>query len=135
MCMVFIYSSLVTEYQSQITIQYHYYTFLKYLKSQLYFPYTIWISKNRSVIQQLLILFNKVINTTHQTDLDFQKAFNSAPHDELLLKLNHLGVSGNGCMILHTTSSTMCVINTLIFYLFYQGFSILGPFLFFVYIN
>ena len=54
--------------------------------------------KNRPVIQQLLILFNQIINSNHQTDviyLDFRKAFDSVLHNQLLLELNRHGISGN----------------------------------------
>jgi len=99
--------------------------------------------ENRSVIQQLLILFNKVINTTHQTDiiyLNFRKAFDSVPHKELLFKLNHLGISGNVwmwfrfCLLHHQ----QCVKINNRYSDFLPGIpqgSILGPLLFLVYIN
>jgi len=45
---------------------------------------------NISTLHQLIILLNHVINAQDQTDLtylDIHKAFNSIPHNELLLKL------------------------------------------------
>ena len=58
--------------------------------------------RNKSTVQQLLILLDKVANCTHQTDviyLDIRKAFDSVPHNELLVKLRAIGISGNlfGC--------------------------------------
>ena len=53
--------------------------------------------KNRSVIQQLLIVFNGIINNSQQTDainLDFRKAFDSVSHNQLLSKLKHIGIAG-----------------------------------------
>ena len=46
--------------------------------------------KDRSSLQQLLILLNHIMNSNTQTDviyLDIGKAFDSIPHRELLVKL------------------------------------------------
>ena len=53
--------------------------------------------KNRSVIQELLIVFNGIMNKPQQTDviyLDFRKAFDSVSHNKLLSKLKHVGIAG-----------------------------------------
>ena len=56
--------------------------------------------KGRSTLQQLLLFYTKVLDTLgegKQCDvifLDFAKAFDTVPHQELLLKLWSLGVSG-----------------------------------------
>jgi len=52
--------------------------------------------KNRSTVQQLLLMFNTIFSTDNQTDvvyLDFRKVFDSVPHNELLLKLHTIGIS------------------------------------------
>ena len=46
----------------------------------------------------MLIVFNNVINSDHQTDvlyLNFHEVFDSVPHNELLLNLVLMGISGN----------------------------------------
>ena len=61
-------------------------------------PHQFGFLSNRSTLHQLLILFNHIINGNDQTDviyLDFHKAFDSIPHNELLLKLRSMGISGN----------------------------------------
>lgn len=57
--------------------------------------------KGHSTLQQLLLFYSKVLDSLadgNQCDvifLDFAKAFDTVPHQELLLKLRMLGVSGN----------------------------------------
>jgi len=59
-------------------------------------PYQFGFLSNRSTLQQLLILFNDINNAHDQTDViysDFCKAFDSIPHNELLLKLKSMDIS------------------------------------------
>ena len=55
--------------------------------------------RNRSTVQQLLILLNSIINTKNPTDtiyLDTCKAFNTVPNNELLIKLKTMETSDSG---------------------------------------
>ena len=105
--------------------------------------------KNRSCLSQLLLSFNHIYNCLDKSIpvdviyLDFKKAFDSVPHNELLLKLWKLGITGSlwrwfqanlteryhYVTIDGASSPRLPVISGVS-----QG-SILGPLLFLIYIN
>ena len=58
--------------------------------------YQFGFCKNKSSLQQLLLYFDDLCSSKRQTDciyLDFSKAFNSVPHNELLMKLWSVGIT------------------------------------------
>ena len=61
-------------------------------------PCQFGFQRNTSTQQQLLIYFHQLVTSLAETDtvyIDFRKAFDSVPHNELLLKLWNIGISGS----------------------------------------
>ena len=102
--------------------------------------------REKSTVTQLLTCYNDWAssrNTYTPTDivfLDFTKAFDSVPHEHLLLKLKGYGIEGNllqnfltnrqhRVVVRGTTSSWSSIRSGVP-----QG-TILGPILFFIYVN
>ena len=59
--------------------------------------YQFGFQRNASTLQQLLIYFNKLITSNEEIDtiyIDFRKAFDSVPQNELLVKLWNTGIIG-----------------------------------------
>ena len=60
-------------------------------------PCQFGFQRNMSTQQQLLIYFYQLVTSLAEIDtvyIDFQKAFDSVPHNELLLKLWNIGITG-----------------------------------------
>jgi len=77
----------------------------------------------RSTTQQLLLYLNNIYQPTSQsfqTDYDFSKAFDSVPHNKLLVKLSPLETSGTDLTATYTTvpSVSKFIILSLIYYQF-----------------
>ena len=111
-------------------------------------PYQFGFTKNSSSTQQLLLFYHQIFESLRsgtQTDiifLDFAKAFDSVPHQELLFKLRRIGIGGSlwnwfsayltdrkQCVSIEGRCSTFLQVKSGV----PQG-SLLGPLLFLIYI-